>query len=182
MNLLDVEKVVVVVKHKSAFHWYMSDRELWVLDLPKWTQAFTDAGYEVPEIDASERFGIPVVNEQTMDRFLEEMEQFRIDRSVLSEGLARRFSQAQSWWDVGKLFPMIFVNCDKRHVSAFYSQGVQMERFIPDGWSGEFTDFANNANEEDFPVSERFWIQDGVDMLAVLNERGEKLARNDGGT
>lgn len=176
MNLLDVELVVVVVKYRGAFRWYRSDRELWVLDLHKWQQEFVKAGYETPEVDSSDRFGIDIVNEATIDRFLAEMEEFEIERSKLADALSRRFPAAQSWWDVGKLFPILFVDADKRHVTAFYSSGIPMERYVPDGWTSEFEDFASKASENEFPTSEKFWIQDGVDMLAVLNERGRNLA------
>jgi len=138
-----------------------------------------DSGIDVPDADPNERFGIPVVNERTMNQFLTEMEQYKIERSKLENGLKLRFPEATSWWDVGKLFPIMFVNCDKRHVAALYPFGVRMERYVPDGWIGEFDDFANNASEEDLPIQERFWIQEGVDLLAILNARGEKLSEND---
>jgi hypothetical protein len=170
MNLLDVE-LVVVVKKGGAFRWYRSDRDLWVLDLPKWKKEFVDAGYELPASDPAERFGIPVANEHTMDHFLTEMQQFEIEKSKLEKGLKVRFPDAQSWWDVGKLFPIMFVNCDKRHVMAFYPDGARIERYVPDGWAGEFHDFANNASEEDFPLCERFWVQDGIDFLFIRLKR-----------
>lgn len=179
MSLLDVELVVIVVKHGGIFRWFRSNRDLWILDLPKWRQEFVDAGYELPASDSEERFGIPVVNEHTMNRFLAKMEHFEIEKSKLENGLKARFPDAKSWWDVGKLFPIMFVDCDKRHVAAFYPDGARMERYIPDGWTGEFDDFANNAREEDFPGRERFWVQEGLDLLAVLNERGEKQAEHD---
>jgi hypothetical protein len=179
MSLLDVELVVVVVKHDGVFRWFRSDRELWILDYQKWKQDFVDAGYELPASAPEERFGIPVVNEHTIDQFLAEMEQFEIERSKLEKGLKVRFPNANSWWDVGKLFPIMFVDCDKRHVAAFYPDGARMERYVPDGWTGGFDDFGNNSSEEDFPTREKFWVQDGVDLLAILNERGEKLTEHD---
>ncbi|MGY8768216.1 MAG: hypothetical protein ACKVH8_07280 [Pirellulales bacterium] len=61
MNLLDVELVVVVVKYRGEFHWYRSDRDLWVLDWKKWRQDFVDAGSNPPTLEREDRFGIPVV-------------------------------------------------------------------------------------------------------------------------
>ncbi|MEM1208148.1 MAG: group-specific protein [Planctomycetota bacterium] len=177
MSLPDVELVVVVVKRDGVFRWYRSDRELWVLDLKKWHQEFVDAGYSTPDVDSSDRFGIDVVNDETIDHFLSSMSEFELDCTKLADALARRFPSAKSWWDVGKLFPVMFVDVDKRHVAAFYSNGIPMERYVPEGWTGEFEDFATRFSEEDFPSTEKFWIQDGVDMLAVLNERGHSLDR-----
>lgn len=171
--------VIVVLRHHGQFHWYKSERELWVLDYDKWEKDFVDAGYPPTESDEDERFGIPIVNEQTIAQFLSEMEQYEIEKTELENGLKLRFPDAQSWWDVGDLFPIMFVNFDKRHVAAFYPEGTRMERYVPDGWTSEFDDFANTASEEDFPVREKFWVQDGVDLLAVLNKRGEEKAKHD---
>ena len=176
MSLLDVELVVVVVRKNDSFHWYRSDRELWVLDLNKWHKEFQDAGHATPDVDSSDRFGIDVVNDETIDRFLDAMSEFEISHEKLRAGLARRFPSAESWWDVGKLFPIMFININDRHVTSFYASGIPMERYVPDGWTSEFEDFASKSSEQDFPVSERFWVQDGVDMLAILNERGKNLS------
>ena len=175
MSLLDIEEIVTVVKHQDVFHWFKSDRELWVLDFHKWRKDFIDAGYELPKTDPTKRFGISVVNDQTIDHFLAEMKKFKLDKSSLAEELASRFPNAKSWWDVGDLFPIMFVDCIRKHVTAFYASGTPMERYVPDGWTGEFEDFADKYDEELFPINEKFWIQDGIDMLEILNERGKTL-------
>src|ERR1700733_4812976 len=136
MNDLDIEEVIVVVRINGRFRWFKSDRELWVLDLNKWRKDFLDAGFQVPEPDPSERFGIPVVNERTADRFLTEMKQFEINKEDLGKDLAVRFSDAGSWWDVSDLFPIMFVDFDRRHVCALYQNGTRMERYISDVWTG----------------------------------------------
>lgn len=177
MSLLDVEEVVVVAKASGEFRWFKSDRDLWVLDLDKWTKDFVDAGYDIPESDPSERFGIPVVNDQTIASFLSAMGQYEVEKLTLGKQLADRFDKAKSWWDVGDLFPIMFLDADRRHVAAFYSSGTPMERYIPDGWTSEFEDFATKYGDEDFPQAEKFWIQDGIDMLKILNERGEQLSQ-----
>jgi len=79
---------------------------------------------------------------------------------------------ARSWWDVKDLFPIMFVNFENCKVGAFYPDGVSMERYLPDGWKGEFVDFANEYPDDIFPVEEKFWIKKGCDILALLNKRG----------
>ena len=177
MSGLDVEEAIVVVRINGRFRWFKSDRELWVLDLDKWTKDFLDAGFQVPEPDPSERFGIPVVNERTAEHFLTEMQPFEIDKEDLARELVVRFPGAQSWWEVGDLFPIMLVDFDRRHVCAFYQQGTRMERYVPDGWTSEFEDFATKYPEERFPRTEKFWIQNGIDMLKELNERGQRLSQ-----
>lgn len=46
-----------------------------------------------------------------------------------------------------------------------------MERHVPNNWRGEFIDFTNEYSEEKLPSSDKFWVQDGQDLLALLNKR-----------
>lgn len=172
MNALVESSVVVVVKNQGSFHWYRSDRDLWVLDVNKWRNEFISQGYSIPEFNELFRFGIHVVNGESKDKFFSAMSKFIVSRDELSFELAKRYLHAKSWWDVQDLFPIMFVDFDNQKVGAFYPDGARMERYIPDGWSGEFIDFANEYPEETFPTNEKFWVKDGVDLLKLLNERG----------
>jgi hypothetical protein len=170
----DVEIVVVVVRFEGRIRWFRSDRDLWVLDVEKWRNEFIALGHEVPDFNGSFRFGLRVVNETNAREFLDHMAKFEVRKDDLSIELARRFRTASSWWDVKDLFPVVFVNFDNRSVAAFYSEGTPMERYVPDGWKGEFIDFANECSEDVFPSQERFWIKGGSDLLKLLNERATK--------
>ena len=177
MTGLDIENVVVVFKRHGEFHWYRGNRDWWVLDWNKWEQDFADAGIDDPhESTAEERFGILVVNNETMTLFLNAVEESKISKDDLAIELNQRFPKANSWWDVGDLFPIMFIDCDKQRVIAFYPCGTPMERYVPDDWQGEFEDFASTLSEVEFPSSEKFWVQNGVDMLSELNRRGQKVA------
>jgi hypothetical protein len=67
---------------------------------------------------------------------------------------------------------MVFVDFDNKTLGAFYYEGVKLEKYVPDGWKGEFIDFANEYSEETFPVVEKFWVKGDSDLLKILNERG----------
>lgn len=174
MNLLEPDLVVVLVKYQSRYRWFRGERELWVLDYRKWAKDFSEAGYEV-DSSAEERFGIEVVDSITVDNFLSKIGNLEIDREKLVKAFANRLPTAKSWWDVGKLFPIMLIDFDGKHVAAFYHDGIPVERYVPDGWTSEFEDFASKYSEAQLPTSEKFWVQDGKDWLAVLNERGERL-------
>ena len=177
MSLLDAEIVVVVARYSNTFHWFRCDRELWVLDRKKWRQEFIDAGFTVPDDAQSARWGIPVVDKVTQKQFLAKVESFEIDKAELAAELSIYFNDAQSWWDVSELFPIMFADFDRQHVAAFYPHGTRMERYVPDDWTGKFEDFATEYDENRFPLREKFWVQNGLDMLAVLNERGSNLGK-----
>ena len=150
-----VEEVIVVVRMNYRYCWFKSDRELWVLDYPKRTKSFIDAGFlKGPPPDPSRRFGIPIVNEKSADCFLSQMRRYEINPKSLAKELEVRFPIAESFWDVIDLFPIMFVDFDHKHVCAFYPDGTPMERYIPDGWTSEFEDFATKYPESRFPQLE----------------------------
>ncbi|MCH7392664.1 group-specific protein [Acinetobacter dispersus] len=169
---IDEEMIVVVVKENKKIRWYRSERELWVLDVNKWKNGFRALGYDVPDSDDDFRFGLHIVDQQNADYFLKCMSRYEISKESLSSALSSAYPSAASWWDVQHLFPIMFVDFDECTVGAFYPDGICMERHLPDNWSGEFIDFANEYSEDKFPSPDKFWVQDGQDLLALLNQRG----------
>jgi len=172
MTDIDIQKVVITVRYKDKVRWYRSDRDLWVLDVNKWRDEFIENGYEVPKFQSTYRFGIHTINLETVEHFLSCISEFEVNKDDLSRELAKRYTTANSWWDVADLFPIMFVDFDNRKVAAFYPEGTPMERYVPDGWTGEFIDFANEYPEDIFPVSDKFWVKGDSDLLKLLNERG----------
>lgn len=172
MSDSEEQPVVIVVRHKNKIRWFRSNRDLWILDVNKWRDEFISHGYEVPEFNDSYRYGIQCVDQDSSDQFLDCISEFELHRDQLSMELVKRFTTARSWWDVGDLFPIMFVNFDECKVGAFYPDGTPMERYIPDDWEGKFIDFANEYPEDVFPVKEKFWIKGDSDLLKILNERG----------
>jgi len=172
MSDTDVQPIVVAVRYNGIIRWFRSDRDLWVLDVNKWRDEFIKHGHAVPEFKDSYRFGIHTVNQETAQQFLDCMSEFELNKDELSMELAKRYTTARSWWDVSDLFPIMFVNFDDCKVGAFYPEGTPMERYIPDGWTGEFIDFANEYTEDVFPVDDKFWVKGNSDLLKLLNERG----------
>lgn len=172
MSTMDVENVVVAVRYEGRIRWFRCDRDWWVMDVNKWRNEFIQNGYDVPEFNDAYRFGFKVVNEKNTAEFLASLKDYEVAPGTLAMELAKRYQTARSWWDVGDLFPIMFVDFDRREVGAFYSQGAAMERYVPDGWTGRFIDFATEYPEDVFPTSSKFWVKGGSDLLALLNKRG----------
>ncbi len=168
IDFSDSSEITAIVRRHDKFIWFRSQPDFWVMDWQKWHQAFVVEGIAVPDLDTTERFDIPVVNCDTADRFISGMRQFELNRNVLCEEFLRRYSLSKDWWDMADLFPVVFLDFDHKKLSAVYGDGVQYERYVPIGWSGEFIDFYNEYPETLFPTTEKFWIVDGIDLLKNL--------------
>lgn len=172
------ENIVAVVRNNGEIFWYRSPSELWILDYIKWKQDFEKQGYTIPETYKELRGGISIVDETTKNEFLDFMRPYLVQQDELSKELAMRYQTADSWWSVRDLFPVIFVDFDDQSVGVFYIPGdTPLERYVPENWSNEYIDFANEYSEEKFPEENKFWIKKGSDLLKLLIERGAKLKK-----
>ena len=176
-DLLDPDYAVAVARYNGDIYWLLSDRDNWVLDLKKWRDDFVAAGHQVPELNeaAAQRSGIATVDQDTVEEFLSAPVIHKLKLQFLRQALLERYPNAQSWWDVGFLFPIAFIDFDNKRFAAFYHNGPRLESYVPAGWTGELVDFANSYSEDVFPAKDKFWIVDGRDLLQELNERGRAL-------
>ena len=176
-ELLDPRYVVAVARYKGVVHWLLSEPENLILDWKKRRDEFVAAGHQYPDLEmiAAQRAGVVLLDENTADKFLNASNARKLPLDFLRKALLERFASAQSWWDVGFLFPIAFIDFDNRRLAGFYQSGARLERYVPDGWVGEFADFANTYPEEVFPAADKFWIVDGKDLLHELNERGRAI-------
>ena len=176
-ELLDLQYAVAVARHKGVVHWLLIEHENLILDWKKRRDEFVAAGHQFPDLNvvAAQRSGIVVLDQDTAEQFLMSQAAHKLSIQFLRQALLARFPSAQSWWDVGFLFPIAFIDFDNKHFAGFYCTGPRLKRYIPDGWVGEFVDFANTYPEEVFPAADKFWIVDHRDLLHELNERGRTL-------
>lgn len=180
-DLLVPQNAVAVVRHQGRIRWFCSDRDYWTLDHKKCEREWKDGGFEIPPFDPEFRGGIEVVDVDNVEAFLNLPDNHELNVSFLRKCLVDAMPSARSWWDVGDFFPVAFVDFDRKRVAGFYNSGPRLERYIPDGWVGEFIDFANEYSEEIFPSTEKFWIVDDIDLLYELNRRGQALEGNGAG-
>src|SRR5579863_10116287 len=80
------QNVVVGVVFRTTFSWYVTEREYWYLDFTKYERAFLAIGCTDPILkDYSSRFHIAILNENTAEYFLSQIEHCRVPSSALSQ-------------------------------------------------------------------------------------------------
>lgn len=153
--------MLVAVRHGGRFSWYESDDDLWILDQRAFAEAFRAAGHPVDVDDHADRFGIAVVDRANADEFLGRMQAHRLEGDLLRELFLAAVDGASGWWDVADFVPSVFVDFDRRELWTVHGEGTPLEDFVPRGWEGSYGGFFDRL-----PVAERYWIRDGVDLLA----------------
>ncbi|CDH26496.1 hypothetical protein [Xenorhabdus bovienii] len=164
------DNVIVAIKNNNNIEWYKEDREIWVLDWQKWSDDFIKKGFDCTEDDPNDRFGILIVNDNTKEEFLKKIQPFKINNSKL-ESIKKAIEKSPSWWDVSELFPIAFIDFDLKKLSACYPYpgSTPIERYVPDGWSGEFVDFMRKFDESILPKNKKYWIINDIDYLDKLS-------------
>lgn len=83
------DTVVVLVKHEEKYTWYVSEKELWIMDLLQLENAFrrkfNQPKVTETEADYEERVGCEILSEKNIRQFQEAMKDFEVSYTELIE-------------------------------------------------------------------------------------------------
>jgi len=161
--------VIVAAILDGKLRWYASEKELWILDQRKWAEAFRCSGHTVSVDDYSDRFDIPVVNENTAAEFLGFLQEDLVTTAHLHEML--RNLNLSAWDNFSHLMPSLLVDFQRRELNSYYSEPLEFEKYVPDGWGATYAPFFQSI-----PMADRYWVIDGVDLLSKLPLSGKTIA------
>lgn len=151
--------IVGVILHKT-FAWYVTEKEYWYLDYPKFDRALLTSGYKDSTLgDYSHRFGIAVLNKDTIELFLSHMKDSHVTARELSEMMRERKAANQKD-DLLDFAPCLLVNFDQASLSSQYPEMIRFELYVPDGWRGAYRDFLAEVPDE-----EKYWMVDGRNLF-----------------
>ncbi|MDN4523977.1 hypothetical protein [Fictibacillus fluitans] len=150
------EMIIVLVRYKSLYQWYVTDKEIWYLDLKKLISSYRQKGFEVhnPD-DFSDRFDIAVVNENTAEEFLQRISGFQVSHEELRKMLVQK-----TYHDVLDMQPSLYVNFDEKELISSFPEPASYEHYVPYGWLGKYEQFT-----EEVPINNRYWIINGENLF-----------------
>ncbi|WP_079414520.1 hypothetical protein [Paenibacillus ferrarius] len=150
------ETIIVLVKYNTTYRWYITDKELWFLDLRKRIAAYINRGFQIQNSeDFSERFDIDILNENTAGDFLNKI----IDLEALTKELTRMLEQ-KMYSHISDMVPSLYVDFDKKKLISYYPEPASYEDCIPFGWIGKYENFLDSI-----PVHLKFWIKQDVNLF-----------------
>lgn len=157
------ERIIVGVRNSLGFSWHVSDRDTWIMDIYKYQEAYQNIGYKVNlEFILSLRNNIPILNENNYIQYLD----LNDDEVVSTENLRSEIKIFNKSDTILAFQPSIYVDFVKRELYSMYQENIPYEKYIPDGWKGEFLDFI-----EQIPQNERYWDIDGTNQISVIFEQ-----------
>jgi len=156
--------IIVGILLNGNWKWYVTKKEIWILDQAKLEEQFQELGYKGSNICEVERKNIPVLDETTVSVFLPRIEKFLVNSNELQDILNEKLPVSR-WDEISELFPSLLVNFDNLELWSIFPELTSFEKYVPEGWIGQYENFY-----ELIPLSERYWIIDGHDYFKELTK------------
>jgi len=160
------QNIIVGVIYKQKFSWYLTERDYWILDINKRRDDYLKNGYKFNIEDIIEyRFNIEIVSQDTVAEYLDNLKEYKVDAMVLKNIILEKTYEDT----ILSLMPSLFIDFDKRLLFSSYPETLEFERYVPDGWSGNYDDLI-----EYVPVNNRYWIENETDLLNEIYQQEVK--------
>lgn len=156
--------IIVLTLYQGIYRWFVSVKEEWIMDFVvykigkphKFPNGFPDEDY-------SYRYNIPILDEQTFEKFMRAAEEDIVTIEELKE-LLFVYSPI-IWAEHEHLFPSLFVNFDEKILHYRFPEYTSFDLYTPLHWRGKYWQPYSLDFFELIPSSQKYWIIDGVDYL-----------------
>lgn len=108
-KIIYAEELITITHYNGKWQYFISDKDLWILDQKSWANSFRVAGYNIPVNDYSDRFNIPLLDENTVDNFLFNMKKFKVSSKTLSQLIINRNLDEEPQY-----LPALYVDFDNK--------------------------------------------------------------------
>ncbi|MBY0595213.1 hypothetical protein [Bacillus bingmayongensis] len=162
------QNIIVGIKTSDDFSWYITERDVWILDINKYSIAYRSNGYEFNmEFALSLRNNISVVNENNYKIYLDDYSNNIVSSSDLRELILKKEYDTT----ILELKPSLFLDFTEKKLLSMYPEPLPYEKYVPDNWYGSCEEFCHCIYEED-----RYWIVCEEDIISkVFEEEKEKF-------
>lgn len=151
------ENIIVGIKRKKGFEWYITECDEWILDINKYANAFEENGFAFDkEFALSIRGNIDIINEETIDSFLMPYKENVVSTEELRDMIRKKAYEGT----ILALKPSLYIDFEERELLSLFPEALAFEKYVPEHWSGKYEDFTENI-----PAEERYWIIDGENMI-----------------
>ncbi|WP_017814732.1 hypothetical protein [Paenibacillus shenyangensis] len=149
------ENIIVAVRLEGSWSWYVTEKEYWFMDLPRFEQAFAHKGHTLSaDTDYDYRFHIPVLNENTVHTFLKCIQEEQFSVADLHAGFIAEVNKHGGDSEfVAGWTPSLLLDFDQRQLFSYFPEPASFEQYVPDGWTGHYENFM-----EQLPDEQKYWL------------------------
>jgi len=156
------QDIIVGLNWKGQFSWYVSEKEMWFMDLNKLRditiKRFTEEGIPLSRMwsteDDEERGNIRILSEESIDLFLPRISKYAASVDELREYLKLAIEIETREYVFFEYMPTLFIDFDKKVLYSMYTEPASFEDYVPESWQGYYQDFLDMI-----VPNERFWYE-----------------------
>lgn len=153
-------EIICGVQYNGKFSWYVSDRELWILDYTILESHLAHYGYNLEEISIdSKRKDTKILVKENAEKFLKQMAEFEVSSKDLQFYLLESIDELDDSWYYD-FQPSLYIDFDNSSLYSQFSESESFENYVPLGWIGMFCNFLALI-----PESQRFWMYRGTNIF-----------------
>lgn len=137
------DDIIVLVKNKTNFLWYVSEKELWIMNLKRLgddiDMKLKTLGKKVGEryID-KEREGLEILDHNNIDIFENRMKQYRVTYQELLDYFETHPEQLY-YRNNTEVLPEFYIDFDTKIFYSYFTEPGSYEYYIPEDWQGVLT-------------------------------------------
>lgn len=134
------DNVIVLIKHENIFDWYVSEKELWVLDAKKLGEDFKiklkklGKDIEVDIID-EEREELEILDESNIKVFKQRMKKYKVTYDELEKFFNSHLEELY-YRNANEICPDFYIDFDGKIFYSYYTEPNSYEYYVPKGWKG----------------------------------------------
>ncbi|UXN05883.1 hypothetical protein [Bartonella sp. HY761] len=175
MLRFDEDDRLAYIRYKGNLHLFSMKRWVWILDYNKWNMAWIKASTQhaipIDLEDAKDRYGIMVLDTDTIDLFFKKARHRIIHIDDMKKFFKNKISKTNCYWDIENLLPRIYIDFDKKRLDACYSfdDSPFWELYAPEGWQARFFSFSTKYPEDLLPLDQKYWCINGANHIYLMN-------------
>lgn len=160
------KSIIVGLKWRGRFTWYVSLKEIWNLDETELTNEYehwcSKKGLPLnfANSEDDERYGILVLSEDNIELFLPRIIKYAVSVDELREYLTLAM-EIETREDVFFQFmPSLYIDFDEKALYSMYTEPASYENYVPANWHGYHQDFLDLIKP-----CERFWCENDKEII-----------------
>lgn len=152
LELVHHDNVVVLIKYNGEHQYYVSDKELWILDLKKLEEAFEIIGYDINPLE-DERIRFDILAKRQYSVYKDKITKYKVSYEELSDYYQLFQLTKKPEEDIREILPAFYIDFDKKIFYSFHPELSSYEEYIPEGWQ----EFLIDDSEKVIPSNMAYW-------------------------
>ena len=152
------ENIIVGIKHKNKFGWYILNKFLCLLNLNKLNSQDFKL-YMQSEENKNIRIDYKQIDNTNIENFLEKIDIFKIKPENLQLMILDSVKDIANC-NIDDFYPVLFFDFDNYTLYSQYPEYFDFESFLPKKWKFYYSDFSNLINYND-----KYWIYKNTNII-----------------